>query len=63
MFHMGHPLHAVEGGVGIDDAFGVSLPLLVSVLGQVIARPGRAPTPLAWALWRVRMQNPSYQAM
>jgi hypothetical protein len=35
----GHPLHIVEGGVGVDDAFGVRLPLLVSVLEQVLARP------------------------
>jgi hypothetical protein len=32
MFHMGHPLHLVEGGVGVEDAFGVCLPLLVSVV-------------------------------
>jgi hypothetical protein len=29
---MGHPHHGVEGGVAVDDAFGVSLRLLVFVV-------------------------------
>jgi hypothetical protein len=44
-FHPGHPLHAVEGGVGVEDTFGVCLPLLVSAVEQVLARPPPRPCP------------------